>query len=74
MIIDEKTKRYIKEVYYYDYDYSDGGEGNIDEGIFDDIIRLLSGELSIEQLYQTIADAKMNDEKNYGDDIYKKEE
>ena len=67
MIIDEKTKRYIKEVYYY------GDDDNIDGSVIKDIIKLLSGKLSTEQLHQRIVKAKIRDEKEYGDDIYKKE-
>lgn len=60
MTIDEKTKSYIKQVYY----------SNFNE-LAEELIRLLEGEVSVEQLSQYIAEAKTRDEKMHGDDLYK---
>ena len=59
---DDKTICYIKEVYYSEDDV---------ERIFEDLLKILSGELIPSTLYQTIVEEKKVDEEAYGDDIYK---
>lgn len=58
--------QYIKEVIFFD-------EEGID-GFLEDLSKVLAGETSIEEFRKSIEEDKDNDETQFGDDIYKKEE
>jgi len=60
--MDEKTKRYIREGYYHD-----------PQDAIEDIIKLLDGDISVEDIRFIFKESKIVDEKEYGDTIYKKD-
>lgn len=62
--MEHSTNKYIREVYYFDYE-------DEDSDAISDIQRLVKGDLSIEELRQTIEKSKIADEKEHGDEIYK---
>jgi hypothetical protein len=59
--MDAKLERYIREVRYFD-----------NEDAVRDILRLLDAQISLDELRLKIAAGKVSDEKEFGDDIYKR--
>lgn len=57
--------QYIKEVIFFD-------EEGID-GFLENLSKVFAGETSIEEFRRSIEEDKVNDETQFGDDIYKKE-
>ena len=60
---DACLREYLKEVYYFDPDDA-----------VEDVFRLLDGTITIDQLRKEINDGKVSDEKEFGNDIYIKEQ
>ncbi len=56
----QTLERYIEEVYYFE-----------PEEAIKDIIALLDGSTSLENLRQTVSDAHIADEAEHGDGMYK---